>query len=342
MCVFPGTPVRSVRKGVHWSMATRSLVVDVFLLAALSIAAPAAAQRFPFERAYDVAATPVIDVSTTRGKINIRTGEPGRVVVTGAATVRVGLTVPANAVELARKVAEKPPIEQSGDRLRLRSPSDPAEDRAMTVNYDVRVPPNARVIAVSDSGAIDVRDVGGAVEARTQSSPIALSDLGGAVDADTGSGAVTIDRVAGIVRISTSSSGITARNLRGGLRARTESGRVFGSFVGEGPVDVQTKSSAIDLSGVSGALTTFSESGHTYIPGEPSAAWNVSSGSSGIDVRFAPKVNATLHATTSSGTVYTPEQLVKGSVEKDRVEGAIGNGGPVVRLSSRSGSIRVR
>ena len=323
-------------------MRTRSLGVGVVILATLAIAAPAAAQRFTFERTYDVGASPVIDVATNRGKINIRAGEPGRVVVTGAATVRLGLTVPVNAVELARKVAEKPPIEQNGDRLRLRAPSDPGEDRAMTVNYDVRVPPNARVIAGSDSGAIDVRDVGGAVEVRTQSSSVALSDLAGTADIDTGSGAVTVDRVGGIVRVSTSSSAITARNLRGGLRARTQSGRVFASFAGQGPVDVQTQSSAIDLSGVSGALTTFSESGHTYVTGEPSAAWNVSSGSSGIDVHFASKVNATLHATTNSGTVYTPDRLVTGSIERQRVEGAIGSGGPVVRLASRSGSIRVR
>ena len=148
--------------------------------------------------------------------------------------------------------------------------------------------------------------------------------------------------VDGIVRVSTSSSAITARNLRGGLRAKTGSGRVFASFAGQGPVDVQTQSSAIDLSGVSGALTTFTESGHTYITGEPSAAWSVSSGSSGIDVHFESNVNATLHATTSSGTVYTPKRLVNGSIEKGRVEGAIGQGGPTVRLASRSGSIRVR
>jgi hypothetical protein len=323
-------------------MRTRSLVVGGLFLSAMSIAVPAAAQRFPFERTYDVGLSPVIDVSTTRGKINIRAGEPGRVVVSGAATVRMGLTVPVNALDLARKVAENPPIEQNGGRLRLRAPSAPEENRAMTVNYDVRVPPDARVIALSDSGAIDIRDVSGSVEARTQSSAIALSDLGGTADVDTGSGAVTVDRIDGIVRVSTSSSAITARNLRGGLRAKTDSGRVFGSFAGHGPVDVQTQSSAIDLNGVSGELTTFSESGHTTIAGEPSGAWNVSSGSSGIDVRFASKVNATLHATTGSGTVYTPERMVTGSTEKQRVEGAIGSGGPVVRLASRSGSIRVR
>ena len=322
-------------------MRIRSLVVGVLFLAALAIAAPAAAQRFTFERTYEVGQTPVIDVSTTRGKINVRAGEPGRVVVSGAATVRVGLTVPLNAVELARKIAEQPPIEQSGDRLRLRSPSDPAEERAMTVNYDLRVPPNARVIAASDSGAIDVRDVAGHTEVRTQSSTISLMSLG-AADVETGSGAVRVDGASGAVRITTSSSAITARDMRGGLHARTGSGRVIASFTGAGPVNVGTSSSAIELNGVSGALTTTTESGRTTITGVPSAPWDVTAGSGSIDVDFDSSVNATLRASTGSGSVETPERLVQGSIEKRRVEGAIGDGGPVVRLASRSGSIRVR
>lgn len=322
-------------------MRTRSLVVGVLVLSTLAIAAPATAQRFAFERTYDVGSSPIIDVSTNRGKISVRVGEPGRVTVSGAATVRLGLTAPVNAVDLARKVAEKPPIEQTGDRLRLRSPSGPGEERAMTVNYDLRVPPNTRVVAVSDSGAIDVRDVAGQVEVRTQSSAIALMSLG-AADVETGSGDVRIDGATGAVRVTTSSSAITARGLRGGLHARTGSGRVIASFTGAGPVNVGTSSSAIELNGVSGALTTTTESGRTTIAGAPSEPWDVSAGSGSIDVDFESAVNATLQASTGSGSVDTPERLVKGSIEKRRVEGAIGSGGPVVRLASRSGSIRVR
>jgi DUF4097 and DUF4098 domain-containing protein YvlB len=321
-------------------MATRSLV-GVILLAALSIAAPASAQRFAFERTYDVSSSPVIDISTTRGKINVRTGDTGRVVVTGAATVRIGLTVPVNAVELAQKVAEKPPIEKNADGLRLRSASDAADDRAMTVNYDVRVPPNARVIAISDSGAIDVRDVAGHVDVRTQSSAISLMSLG-AADVETGSGAVRLDGANGAVRITTSSSAITARGVSGGLHARTGSGRVIASFTGAGPVNIGTSSSAIELNGVSGALTTITESGRTTITGVPSAPWDVTAGSGSIDVDFESAVNAMLRASTGSGSVETPEQMVKGSIEKRHVDGSIGDGGPVVRLASRSGSIRVR
>src|SRR5262245_23359008 len=291
-------------------MASRSLVVGVFVLAALSIAAPASAQRFAFERTYDVAASPMVDVSTTRGKINVRVGEPGKVVVTGAATVRVGLTTPADAMERARKVAANPPIEQSGERLRLRSPADPDDDRSMTVNYDLRVPPNTRVMAVSDSGAIEARDVAGHVEVRTQSSAISLLSLG-AADVETGSGAVRVDGATGAVRITTSSSAITARGLSGGLHARTGSGRVIASFTGAGPVNIGTSSSAIELSGVSGALTTNTESGRTTIAGVPSAPWDVNAGSGSIDVDFESAVNATLRASTGSGSVETPERMVK-------------------------------
>lgn len=322
-------------------MRTRSLGVGVLFIAALAIAVPAAAQRFPFERSFDVGSSPVIDVSTTRGKISVRIGEPGRVVVTGAATVRVGLTTPGDAIDRAQKIAANPPIEQSRERLRLRSPADSADDRAMTVNYDVRVPPDARVVAVSDSGAINVSDVAGHVEVRTQSSAISLISLG-AADVETGSGAVRLDGATGAVRITTSSSAITARGLSGGLHARTGSGRVIASFTGAGPVNVGTSSSAIELNGVSGALTTTTESGRTTITGVPSAAWDVTAGSGSIDVGFESAANATLRATTGSGSVDTPERMVKGSIEKRRVEGAIGGGGPTVRLASRSGSIRVR
>jgi hypothetical protein len=323
-------------------MTTRSVVVGVLALAAFAIAAPAAAQRFPFERSYDVGAAPTIDISTIRGKITVHVGDAGRVFVAGAATVRVGWNTPSDAVDLARKVAADPPIEPSAQGLRLRPPSDANTRAATTVHYDLRVPRDARVIAISDSGAIDVRDVAGHVEARTQSSSIAMADLGGSADIDTGSGAVTVDRAEGALRISTSSSGITARNLRGGLRARTGSGQVSASFAGQGLVDVRTQSSAIDLTGVSGALTTFSQSGRTVITGAPSGPWDVSSGSSGIDVSFVSAVKATLHASTDSGTVSASDRLVSGAIEKGRVEGAIGGGGPSVRLASRSGSIRIR
>ena len=47
----------------------------------VGIASPALAQRFPFERSFDVSGPSALDVSTIRGKIDVTVGEPGRVVV---------------------------------------------------------------------------------------------------------------------------------------------------------------------------------------------------------------------------------------------------------------------
>ena len=105
-------------------------------------ASPALAQRFPFERSFDVTGPSALDVSTIRGKIDVTVGEPGRIVVVGTATVRVDWNVPSNAADLARKVAANPPIQLEGQTLRLRPPSDPADQRAVTVSYQVRVPPD--------------------------------------------------------------------------------------------------------------------------------------------------------------------------------------------------------
>ena len=68
----------------------------------------------PFERTYQMGANGVLDVSTARGRIEIVGAETDRVTVTGTATVRIGWNVPANAVEIAKRVAANPPVEEDG------------------------------------------------------------------------------------------------------------------------------------------------------------------------------------------------------------------------------------
>ena len=234
-------------------------------------ASPALAQRFPFERSFDVTGPSALDVSTIRGKIEVTVGEPGRIVVVGTATVRVDWNVPANAADLARRVADNPPIQREGQTLRLRSPSDAAEQRAVTVSYQVRVPPETDVTSTSESGATTVRGVARAVVIRTQSGAIDVMQLGGTAVVTTGSGSVTVDGVAGSLTVTTSSSGITARSVAGNLRVRTTSGAVDVALSGEGDADIETGSSAIRLSGIRGGVIAATESGHVSLQGVPSA-----------------------------------------------------------------------
>lgn len=322
-------------------MPLRSLFLCFFVVTGLvTTASPAEAQRFFFDRWYEVRGQTTLDVRTVRGKIDVTAGDPGRVDIRGTVTLRVGW-VPPNAAELARQVTGNPPVEYTAGVVRLRPPADSDENRALTLSYEVRVPPDTRVISESDSGATTIRDVGGAVSVKTQSASISISRLGGNADVTTGSGAVTVDGVKGATSITTSSSGITARGLAGPFRARTGSGAVDAALTGSGDVDVQTSSSGITLTGVTGGLVTKTESGRTKVSGAPGAAWDLSAGSAALEIRFDRRVGVTLDATSGSSDVKVQGGTVDGTVSKGRAAGAIGGGGPTVKLYSRSGSIRV-
>jgi DUF4097 and DUF4098 domain-containing protein YvlB len=304
-------------------------------------AIPSSAQRVAFERVYDVSATPTLDVSTIRGKIDVSVGDANRVVVRGTATVRSGLSVPVTAYELAKQVAANPPIQQEGDIIRLRPPAGTDEQRAITVAYDVSVPRETVVRTISDSGATTVSGVAGRVSVRTQSAAIAVRDLGGETDVTTGSGEVQADGVNGNLNVATQSSRILVRNSGAGLRVRTQSGGVEGSLSGRGDVNVGTGSSTIDLVGVNGALTATSSSGRIRVSGMPTAPWQITSGSGSFDLDFDSNAKLTLEARSGSGSVSVEGSTLQGSMSKGTASGTIGGGGPLVRATSRSGSIRI-
>src|SRR5262245_37892219 len=108
---------------LHWRVLIRPAVALAFKIVACS-ATPALAQRFPFEQRFDARDAAMLDVSTVRGQIHVEVGPPGQVVVAGTVTVRVGWNVPTNAVEIARRLASRPPIEHAGNTFRLRPPTD--------------------------------------------------------------------------------------------------------------------------------------------------------------------------------------------------------------------------
>jgi hypothetical protein len=279
-------------------------IVTFALLASIHLAsaAPVSAQRVTFERTFDVSSQATIDVTTIRGKINVVAGEPGRIVVTGTATVRVGWDVPSNAEELARQVAAAPPIQRDGDIVRLGPPAEGAARRAVTVSYQVRVPADTRLTSTSESGATTVSGLTGNVTVRTQSGAIDLSSLG-AVDVSSGSGAIDVVGVTGPLAAKTSSSTIRLRRVAGAATITTQSGRV-------------------DLEGMPGP-------------------WTITTGSSSVHLAIAGS-GFTIDAESRSGSIDVAGAPVDGAVAKRKVAGTIGGGGQLVKVTTRSGAIRLK
>ena len=323
------------------SMTISRIGIPALLVAGLlATGTGAAAQTFTFERTFPVTASTQLDVTTERGKITVRTGATADIVVVGRVSVRVAWNSPGNAVALARATANEPPLEHTGDTVRLYVPSDSRTRRAVTIAYEVQVPAGTRVVTDSESGETRVEGVRGAVSVRTQSGAIKLAGLA-ETQVDTGSGAVSVDG-AGPLRVTTSSSRIDVTGISGDLYVRTGSGRVTASFISEGAMDVETGSSAITIDGLDGGLTASTRSGHIRVSGNPSQPWQVTTGSSAIDAAFSPHAAFTLDASSGSGSVKTENLIVRGDADKRRVAGSVGEGGPTVHLVSRSGSIKLK
>ena len=322
-------------------MTTSRIVIPALLVAGLlAPGTRAAAQTFTFERSFPATASTRLDVTTERGKITVRTGSTAEVVVIGRVSVRVAWNSPGNAVALARSTANQPPVEHAGDTVRLYVPSDARTRRAVTIAYEVHVPAGTQVVTHSESGETKIEGIRGAVSVRTQSAAITLADLA-KTRVETGSGAVSVDG-AGPLWVTTSSSRIEVKGISGDLYVRTGSGRVTASFVSEGAMDVETGSSAITVAGLNGGLTVVTRSGRVRVSGNPRQPWHVTTGSSAIDAEFNPHAAFAVHASSRSGSVKTENLMVRGDTDKRRVTGSVGGGGPTVRLTSRSGSIKLK
>src|ERR1700704_5917477 len=148
--------------------------------AACSLDAQGVRAEGAFNRTLGVSGPAELDVQTGSGDIQIRTGAPGVVHVRGRVwcmNVWTGL----NANECVRRVEADPPIEQSGNVIRLGAAHRHWFWGGVTIGFDVTVPPDARVRTRSGSGDQIVDNVQGPVEARAGSGDIRIDHTNGNV-----------------------------------------------------------------------------------------------------------------------------------------------------------------
>lgn len=199
-------------------------------------------QTYTFERAFPAGAAARLDISTHRGHIVVTASDDGRIVVSGTVSVRrSGINLPLNGGELAAGVSEHPPVQMHGTTLEIRPPGDPLADRAVTVDYDIRIPPPLPIVAVSDSGNVTIKDHAGALSVRTQSGAIdaTITETGGiTLEATSDSGAIEVDtgvvdgtvdktRVRGTVRGGGAAWQLTTKS--GAIRVRAPTQRDAGN-----------------------------------------------------------------------------------------------------------------
>ncbi len=174
----------------------------------------------------------------------------------------------------------------------------------------VRVPRQADLDVQTGDGGVDV------------------GPLSGKVAVSTRDGHVTVEGLHGDVRLHTGDGSIKAAGLDGRLRADT----------GDGSMNVSGRFDVLDLRTGDGHIDAAVEHGSKV--GE---AWSLQSGDGSIVLRVPDDLSAELEAHTGGGHIDLDSPVtVSGTVSRTNVRGKLGAGGPLLRLQTGDGSIRLQ
>ncbi len=252
-----------------------------------------------FDRTVSAGEDVQLMVSTGSGNIDLTRGSSNQVHVHGEIHVsREG------SKEQARQIAANPPIEQTGNVIRVEHERE-QDWHGISISYQIEAPAGSLLGAISGSGNI--------------------------VDEGVGKNA----------KLETGSGDVSAKGLQGPLELKTGSGNITAEQTGQGDVNAETGSGNIEIKDVQGSFRARTGSGDIKATGTPSGSWTLETGSGNIEL-WSANAPLTLDASTGSGSVTTDhEMLVKGSLEHHHVTGNLNGGGPMVRVRTGSGEVLI-
>ncbi len=276
---------------------------SLLLVVATGVIGLAQTPEGKFERTLSVSGPVSLDLATDSGGIWVRPGAAGTVQIRGILKgSRMG-----NRSEIERRIRaleQDPPIEQRGNTVRVGHVTEAGLLRGVSMRLEILTPPDSRLLAQADSGGIQVEGIRGPVDAKADSGGIGAADIGSEVRATTDSG------------------GIHIRNVQGPVFARADSG-------------------GIEAEGVAGTIDAATDSGGVRLSQTTPAPIRVRADSGGATIRLAPEGGYDISVASDSGRITVPEISVRGTTSRNRVEGRIRGGGPLVDVHVDSGNVRI-
>jgi Toastrack DUF4097 len=201
------------------------------------------------------------------------------------------------------QIAAHPPIQQTGNIVRVGERHEHL--RNISIDYEIEAPANSYL------------------------------------EAATGSGSIRDDGVGSGTRLNTGSGSIHATGLKDWYSVSTGSGSIYAEGSGNGDVTASTGSGTIELHGLHGALRATTGSGSIKADGVPQGPWHLDTGSGGVELQTGSAA-FTLDASTGSGGIRCEREMTGlTNTGKHHLSGQIQGGGPLVRIKTGSGSIRI-
>jgi hypothetical protein len=315
----------------------------IWMIAAAVAAIPAfAEQEGHFDRTLSVSGSVDLTIQTGSGNITVRPGASSTVEIHG--TIRANHSwMGGDASARIHDIETNPPIEQSGNTIRIGHFDDRDRERNVSISYEVIVPAQTKLHSESGSGDETVDGIAGPVDATSGSGELKMSNIASEVRVRTGSGCVELNSITGNARASSGSGTIRAIGIAGGLNASSGSGEVKLEQTAAGDVEISTGSGEVEIKGAKGAMRVTTGSGDINAQGVPTGDWKLRTGSGSITVEFPENAAFELYARTSSGNIETKHEVaVQGNLSMHELDGKVGGGGGVrVELNTSSGTIRI-
>jgi hypothetical protein len=315
----------------------------ILAMTATAAAVPAfAGDEGHFDRTLSVSGPVDLTVQTGSGAINVRRGESSKVEIHG--TIRTDHGRKGGDVEARiHEIESNPPIEQSGNTIRVGHFDDRDRERHISISYELIMPAESKLRAESGSGEQTVEGINGPLDANSGSGSQRFTNIGGEVRARTGSGEIELHSITGSVHATAGSGTIRAIGIAGGLTASSGSGNITLEQTAAGDVEVSTGSGEIEIKGAKGAVKATTGSGSIHAQGQPTGEWRLRSGSGNVTAELPKGAAFELVARSSSGHIETSHELaVEGTLSRSELRGKANGGGVLVDLNTSSGSINIR
>jgi hypothetical protein len=181
--------------------------------------------------------------------------------------------------------------------------------RQVTVAMTVLLPRGVRLKLATGNGAVSVERAGSDVQAATGNGRVRIAETEGAVSVSTGNGDVEV------------------RNAKARVHVSTGNGNVDVVTV-EGPVEVSSGNGDIDVR-MSALRAKEDMAFHT--------------GSGDVHLTLPANYNGELDASTGNGSIRSDFDLkIKGQLSPRHIRATIGDGGPMLRMSTGNGEFEIR
>ncbi len=216
-------------------------------------------------------------------------------------------------------------------------------NRSLQVRFIIEVPEDINVDLKTAGGSIQVADIAGEALVHTSGGSITLEAIDGITEAHTSGGSIEARRLGERSKLRTSGGSIRVSEAGGPVDCHTSGGSITIDRA-EGDVDCETSGGSIRLTQIAGAVNASTSGGsiEAEVLGQPDQDMTLRTSGGTVTIRLDEDIRADIDAQASGGSVKSDISVaVRGEIKRDRLQGELNGGGPLLTLRSSGGGVRI-